>query len=264
MTIYLKYNTASQEVPLGYFVDSTDGNSEETGLTINNTDIKLWKTGATTLANKNSGGATHISNGVYYAVLDATDTNTLGSMKIFVHVSGALPVILETVVLPAMVYDSMIAGTDVLQADVTQWNGTNVATPDTAGYPKVTIKSGTGTGEISLTSGIASVNVTQWGGSAPNALVSGRVNSYVGAMGTDVVDATALAANAVDEIWDEVVDGTYTGRQSMRIQNSLSAGKTSGGGTGTITFRDLADTKNRISATIDGSGNRTAVTIDAT
>ena len=85
---YLKYNTDSQEVVFGIFVDSTDGNTEETGLTIANTDIKIWKTGATTLANKNSGGATHISNGIYYAVFDATDTNTLGSGKAFVHEIG--------------------------------------------------------------------------------------------------------------------------------------------------------------------------------
>ena len=33
------------------------------------------------------------------------------------------------------------------------WNGTGVATPDTAGYPKVTVSNGTGTGQISITSG---------------------------------------------------------------------------------------------------------------
>jgi hypothetical protein len=115
MTIYLKQSTASQEIPLGYFVDSGDGNTEETGLTIANTDIKLWKAGATTLANKNSGGATHISNGIYYAVLDATDTNTLGSLVIFVHVSGALAIRLECVVLAANVYDSLIGAADNLQ-----------------------------------------------------------------------------------------------------------------------------------------------------
>lgn len=119
MTIYLKQSTASQEVPLGYFVDSTDGNTEETALTIANTDIKLWKAGATTLASKNSGGATHISNGIYYAVLDATDTDTLGSMVIFVHVAGALTVRLECVVLAANVYDSIIGGTDLLDVQVT-------------------------------------------------------------------------------------------------------------------------------------------------
>lgn len=123
MTIYLKQSTAGQEIPLGYFVDSTDGNTEETALTINNTDIKLWKTGATTLASKNSGGATHISNGVYYATLDATDTNTLGSMVIFVHVTGSLSVKLDCVVLAANVYDSLIGGGDTLDVNTTTFLG---------------------------------------------------------------------------------------------------------------------------------------------
>lgn len=123
MTIYLKQSTAGQEVPLGYFVDSTDGNTEETALTINNTDIKLWKTGATTLASKNSGGGTHISNGVYYATLDATDTNTLGSMVIFVHVTGSLSVKLDCMVLAANVYDSLIGGGDTLDVNTTTFLG---------------------------------------------------------------------------------------------------------------------------------------------
>lgn len=113
--MHLRQSTASQEVPLGYFVDSTDGNTEETALTINNTDIKLWKNGATTLANKNSGGATHISNGIYYATLDATDTDTTGPLVIFVHITGSLPVRAEFEVLPPQVYDSLVPGTDYLQ-----------------------------------------------------------------------------------------------------------------------------------------------------
>lgn len=109
MAIPLKYATASQEIILGHFVDSGDGNTEETGLTIANTDIKLWKNGAVTLANKNSGGATHISNGIYYATLDDTDTGTLGPMVIFVHVTGALPVRLECMVYPADYYDAIVS-----------------------------------------------------------------------------------------------------------------------------------------------------------
>lgn len=106
--IYLRQATAGQEVPLGRFVDATDGDSEETGLTIGNTGIKLWKAGATALVSKNSGGATHIANGIYYAVLDATDTSVRGSLKIFVHVAGARPVELECVVLAPRVYDALI------------------------------------------------------------------------------------------------------------------------------------------------------------
>lgn len=118
MPIYLRQSTASQEIPLGYFVDSGDGNTEETALTINNTDIKLWKAGATTLANKNSGGATHIANGLYYAVLDATDTNTVGPLIIFVHVTGALAVRVECCVLTAAVYDALIAGSANLSVNL--------------------------------------------------------------------------------------------------------------------------------------------------
>lgn len=111
----LKFSTASQEVPLGKFVDSADGNTAETGLTIANTDIKLWKSGATALVDKNSGGATHMAGGEYYAVLDATDTNTLGPMKISVHVGGALYVQLFCIVLPANVYEALITGTEWLE-----------------------------------------------------------------------------------------------------------------------------------------------------
>jgi hypothetical protein len=119
MTVYLKQSTASQEILLGPFLDATDGDTAMTGLTIANTDIKLWKTGATTLANKNSGGATHISGGLYYAVLDATDTDTLGALIINVHVATGLAVRVECCVLAANVYDSLIGATDTLQVETT-------------------------------------------------------------------------------------------------------------------------------------------------
>ena len=106
--MFLRQSTASQEITLGYFLDTTDGNTEETGLTIANTDIKLRKGGSTTLTNKNSGGATHISNGIYTSVLDANDTNTLGDLVIYCHPTGALATKLEYTVLPAASYDALI------------------------------------------------------------------------------------------------------------------------------------------------------------
>lgn len=44
--------------------------------------------------------------------------------------------------------------------DVKKWLGTTVLTPDTAGAPKITIKNGTGTGELSLTAGTVKANGT--------------------------------------------------------------------------------------------------------
>jgi hypothetical protein len=156
---YLKQSTAGQEVSFGPFVDETDGKTAETGLTIANTDIKIHVAGATTLANKNSGGATHIAGGVYYAVFDATDTATLGSGAIIIHVAGALPVRVPFTVLAANIYDSLIGGGDLLDVNVEQWNATNVPAEHTAGYPVVTIKDGTGTGEVDTTSGVVKTNL---------------------------------------------------------------------------------------------------------
>lgn len=124
----LRQSTASQEITLGYFVDSADGDTEKTALTIANTDIKIWKEGATTLVSKNSGGATHISNGIYYCVLDATDTNTAGNLAIYCHVATALAVKLVCRVVPANIYDSLILGTDKLQADAVEILGSAVNT----------------------------------------------------------------------------------------------------------------------------------------
>ncbi|MCP5244870.1 MAG: hypothetical protein H6937_02420 [Burkholderiales bacterium] len=128
MSMLLRQSTASQEILIGPFLDDTDGKTAETGLTIANTDIKLWKDSTTTESNKNSGGATHIAAGRYYAVLDATDTDTLGKLEVNIHVSGALPVRREFMVLPANVYDSLVSGTDNLEVDTITLTGAAVTT----------------------------------------------------------------------------------------------------------------------------------------
>lgn len=149
--MWLRQSTAGQEILLGPFLDDTDGKTAETGLTIANTDIKIWKEGGTTESSKNSGGATHIASGRYYAVLDATDTNTLGKMEVNVAESGALPVRREFMVLPANVYDSLVLGTDSLEVDTTKVGGTTQTARDLGA--SVLLSPGTGTGQISLTSG---------------------------------------------------------------------------------------------------------------
>lgn len=120
--IPLRQSTASQIITLGQFVDATDGATTEDALSIANTDIKLHKWGGTAFTNKNSGGATFIANGVYYATLDATDTNTIGPMPIYCTMSGARPIRLNTIVLDEPVYDSLytVGGTDYLPVDVIQ------------------------------------------------------------------------------------------------------------------------------------------------
>src|SRR5262245_35915057 len=103
--MFLKQSTASQSRALGPFVDDTDFKTAETGLTVANTDIKIFKNGAASV-NKNSGGGTHRTNGVYGVTFDATDTDTVGEFMVSVVVSGALPVFHKFTVLEEAVYDA--------------------------------------------------------------------------------------------------------------------------------------------------------------
>ena len=61
-----------------------------------------------------------------------------------------------------------------------------------------------------------------------------------------------------------VADGSYDLQEMMRIMFAALSGKSSGGSTTTLTFRDSGDAKNRITATVNSSGDRTAMTLDAT
>jgi hypothetical protein len=80
-----------------------------------------------------------------------------------------------------------------MNADTLYWNGSAVAAPDTAGYPKITIKSGTGTGEVSLTSGIPAVNVTQIDGSTgPAANLKAFAANNVSSPNGEVITVTNL------------------------------------------------------------------------
>lgn len=89
-------------------------------------------------------------------------------------------------------------------------------------------------------------------------------------LATDAVDADALADDAIAEIqagistsvMGETIEGTLTLLQVLRVLLAEAAGITTGSRTATLCFRDQADTKNRITGTMDTTGNRNSVTLD--
>jgi len=87
----------------------------------------------------------------------------------------------------------------------------------------------------------------------------------VASIATDAITAAALKADAVTEIADAILDeavvGSYTLRQLLKVMAAALAGKATGGGTTTVTFRGVDDTSDVIVATVDANGNRSAVTL---
>ncbi len=76
--------------------------------------------------------------------------------------------------------------------------------------------------------------------------------------GTAEIDLYTLTT----AILSGVIEGTITVKESLRLMLATLAGKASGGGTGTLIFRDTTDSKDRITATVDINGNRTVVSRD--
>ena len=127
-----------------------------------------------------------------------------------------------------------------------------------------------------------------WGGSGYTRITGGKM---IGGLGGEVMKATGTAGDItvletqvdgtfvqagsglsagqdtkltrVHSLLD-VIEGTLDHQEVMTILLAAAAGKVSGANTTNVTIRDQADTKDRIDATVDEFGNRTAVTVDAT
>ena len=75
---------------------------------------------------------------------------------------------------------------------------------------------------------------------------------------TTASDASSVTKSMVKSTqWREGTSGTW-----LSTDCTLTAGKVSGGGTASIKFRSTGDDVDRIQATVDAYGNRTAVTLN--
>ena len=80
------------------------------------------------------------------------------------------------------------------------------------------------------------------------------------------IDALPTAAENAAALLDlsNGIETSITPRQAMRLILAAAAGKLSGAATTTITIRNVGDSKDRLTATVDADGNRSAVTVDGT
>ena len=106
MATYLKQSTA-HTLRIGPFLDETDGKTTEESLTITQPDIRFSKAGGDFIQHNAAATLSHDEAGWYILILDTTDTNTVGSLIIAIHESGALPVWREFQVLEEAIYDDL-------------------------------------------------------------------------------------------------------------------------------------------------------------
>jgi len=99
--------------------------------------------------------------------------------------------------------------------------------------------------------------------------IAAQVNSNSNAIGLRPTSATWYAAitsldvrlqGVTSQTMSQTIDGTVTFIQSQRLGLAVLTGITSGGGTNTLTFRDVGDTKDRLVVTVDSNQNRTSIT----
>lgn len=98
----------------------------------------------------------------------------------------------------------------IAAVDVTKWNGTAIAGVDTAGYPKVTVKDGTGTGEIDTASG----KVTITAADITSIQTGLATSSSLAAVSAKTDSLTFTTAGIVDANVQQINDVTITGNGS--------------------------------------------------
>ena len=220
----LRTNTATR-VSVGPFFDVTDGITPEVALTVTGCHVTLIvdAAGVPTLAvdvdatgSAGDNDMVHITGddaGFYDLELTAAQTNYLGRAKLcIIDTDVHLPVFEEFMIVTANAYDTLCS-TDIWNVNLTTIADTSQTARDLG--TSVLISSGTGTGQLAVTSGVINANVT--------------------AMAADTVTATAIADAAID-------NATFATDTSIR--NAHSGATQAGSGASTIVLASGASSVN--------------------
>jgi len=130
-------------VQFGPFVDKGDGVTLEIGLgsAMDNatTGIRLSKNGGTLADRNESTEPAYDAMGFYKVILDATDTDTPGTLLItFEEAATTLPGWQTFMIMPANAFDSLF-GSDKLQVDTVEWIGGAIPAQTQTGVPEVDV-----------------------------------------------------------------------------------------------------------------------------
>ena len=136
MAIPMRLNT-SGNIIIGVFIESTDGYTPATGLTSADMTINFTLMGATASGNMSTWThttgqliSTELAGGYYVFGLSSNPVSKVGRVRIDILGSSCIPFCEELQVLPANVYDAIVAasGTDYLLVDALQMAGVAITT----------------------------------------------------------------------------------------------------------------------------------------
>lgn len=228
MLAFLKQSTAVTLL-VGPFVDSTDGNTVETGLTITQAEVRLSKNGANIAQKTEVTSLTYDEVGMYTCPVDATDTDTLGRLDLIINETGALIVKHSYMVVPANVWDSLF-GADKLQVHADEITaGLITATAIATGAIDADAFAASAITATVIADGAIDAATFAAGAITATVIADGAIDAATFAAGaitaaviaTGAIDADALAADAGTEIADAVLNrdmatGTDSGSATVR------------------------------------------------
>lgn len=234
---FLRTNTAAR-VTVGPFFDKSDGVTPEVALTVTAIKLTFMVDDAnvpTLVLDTNptaSGGnndMVHVTGddaGFYDLELTAANTNFLGrAMLALTDAANHCPVFHEFMILPAMIYDSLVLGTDRLDANVTHIadtsqtardigasvllaadqavNATKIGGTTQTGRDlgaSVLLSPGTGTGQVDLSSGKVLLQATQTGVTIPTVTTLTNAPSDSAGVTTLLSRLSVLRAGYLDNL----------------------------------------------------------------
>ena len=163
-------------------------------------DSEISKNGGTFADCTNEATEIATASGMYYLDLTAAEMNT-DTVAIIVKTSSS-----GAKTTPIVLYP--VEATDI-DVNVTAWNGTAIPGVDTAGYPKVTIKDGTGAGEIDADAGKVK-------------LADGAITSAV--FDTGAIDSNSMAAALQNSLAESIAGGIWEINQFTHMSGGGDGG----------------------------------------
>lgn len=243
---------------------------DASGLADANT-VKIGPSGSGTAQTAKDVGSLNISSGkvLIQGTIDQFDDFVDGAGKVTINAAAVTAIWTDTT---ASDFTAALSVGKSVMNGVSLGTGLTVAAVSGA-VGSVTGAVGSVTGAVGSVTGNVGGNVTgsvgsvAAGGISASSFAAGAIDAS--AIAADAIGSSELAATAANEIADAILDRAtaiegYTPRQAFRLILASLAAKLSGAATTTVAIRDIADTKDRITATVDANGNRTAVTLDAT